>query len=106
MPSPLDKIKHLVVLMMENRSFDHMFGRMMSSGYPIDGLTGSESNPDSAEQETPVSFDARLAGDLTPDPGHHFADVNLQIFGNAQGVPDGGPLMKGFVQSYHTLTLT
>ena len=60
MPSPLDKIKHLVVLMMENRSFDHMFGRMMSSGYPIDELTGSESNPDSAEQETPVSFDAKL----------------------------------------------
>ena len=104
MPSPLDKIKRLVVLMMENRSFDHMFGRMMSSGYPIDGLTGSESNPDSAEQATPVSFDAKLSGDLTPDPGHHFADVNLQIFGNAQGVPDGGPLMKGFVESYHTHT--
>jgi len=32
------KIQNLVVLMMENRSFDHMFGFMMSPDYPIDGL--------------------------------------------------------------------
>jgi phospholipase C len=104
MPFPLDKIKHLVVLMMENRSFDHMLGRMMRPGYPIDGLTGNESNPDSTEQEVRVTFDARTGGDLTPDPGHHFPDVNLQIFGNVQAKADGGPLMKGFVQSYQTHT--
>ena len=31
------RIKHIVVLMMENRSFDHMFGLMMSE---IPGLRG------------------------------------------------------------------
>jgi phospholipase C len=34
-------IKHVVVLMMENRSFDHLLG-FLSKDYPkIDGLTGS-----------------------------------------------------------------
>src|SRR3954451_4887985 len=104
MSTPLDSIKHVVVLMMENRSFDHMFGRMKSSSYAIDGLDGTESNPDSAEKEVRVTFDAKVGGDLTPDPGHHFPDVNLQIFGNVQAKFDGGPLMKGFVQSYQTHT--
>jgi phospholipase C len=103
MPAPLEKIKHLVVLMMENRSFDHMFGKMMSADYSIDGLTGQESNPDSTGEPATVSFDEILAGDLTPDPGHHFPDVNMQIFGNFQATP-GGPLMQGFVRSYETHT--
>ncbi len=97
-------IKHLVVLMMENRSFDHMFGWMASPDYPIDGLTGSEANPDSSEVEVPVSADADYSGDLTPDPGHHFPDVNMQIFSNWEGANDGGPLMQGFVRSYEKHT--
>ena len=36
------KIEHLVVLMMENRSFDHMFGLMKDASWPIDGLNGNE----------------------------------------------------------------
>ena len=47
-----DNIKHLVCLMMENRSFDHMLGFMASPSYPVDGLTGNETNPDS--QGVPV----------------------------------------------------
>src|SRR3954465_2722016 len=104
MSNPVDSIKHLVVLMMENRSFDHMFGRMMSPTYPIDGLNGAESNPDSAEQDVKVTFDAKVGGDPPPDPGHPFPDVTLQIFGNVEARLDGGPLMKGFVQSYGTHT--
>ena len=42
----LDKIEHIVVLMMENRSFDHMLGYLKVRGgrNDIDGLTGNESN--------------------------------------------------------------
>ncbi len=104
MPAPLDQIKHLVVLMMENRSFDHMLGFMAAPDYPIDGLTGSETNPNSQEKDVPVTDDADFSGGLTPDPGHHFPDVNLQIFGNYEGRNDGGPLMKGFVVSYEKHT--
>ena len=30
MPTPLDKIDHIVVLMLENRSFDNMLGWLLS----------------------------------------------------------------------------
>ena len=99
------KIQNLVVLMMENRSFDHMFGFMMSPDYPIDGLTGDESNPDSAGVVIPVTSDARASGDLTPDPGHHYLDVNMQIFGQndvSAGLPSAD--MKGFVRSFEQHT--
>jgi phospholipase C len=42
----IDQLKHIVVLMMENRSFDHMVGAMKKTDPRIDGLTGNESNPD------------------------------------------------------------
>jgi len=58
MALPLDNIKHLVVLMMENRSFDHMLGLMMSPDWPIDGLTGDETNADSTGKNVAVTADA------------------------------------------------
>jgi phospholipase C len=51
----LREIKHIVVLMMENRSFDQMLGYLKQSGMPeVQGLDGSESNPDAQGQEHPV----------------------------------------------------
>jgi hypothetical protein len=48
MPPPgLDKLKHIVVLMMENRSFDHMLGALKATDPRIDGIDGTQSNPDS-----------------------------------------------------------
>lgn len=98
MSIPDGTIKHLVVLMLENRSFDHMLGFLKSKTYPIDGLDGTESNPDPNGLEVVVSNDARYSGDFTPDPGHHFPDVTMQIFSNSAGT--GAPTMKGFVKAY------
>jgi hypothetical protein len=39
----LDNLKHVVVLMMENRSFDHMLGSLKADDPRINGLTGNES---------------------------------------------------------------
>jgi phospholipase C len=48
----LKQIKHIVVLMMENRSFDQMLGYLTQAGMPdVRGLTGDESNPDKDGQE-------------------------------------------------------
>jgi phospholipase C len=47
----LRQIKHIVVLMMENRSFDHMLGYLKKAGFDVKGLDGTESNPDLAGQE-------------------------------------------------------
>ncbi len=51
----LQEIKHIVVLMMENRSFDHMLGYLKRSGMPeVNGLEGTETNPNPAGNEQPV----------------------------------------------------
>lgn len=98
MPPPPGTIKHLVVLMLENRSFDHMFGFLKSHDYPIDGLNGDEFNLDANGTKIFVTKDARFSGDFNPDPGHHFPDVTLQIFGNSPGT--GPANMSGFIKSY------
>ena len=38
-------IQHVVVLMLENRGFDHMVGFLKATDPTIDGLTGTESEP-------------------------------------------------------------
>jgi phospholipase C len=51
----LHEIKHIVVLMMENRSFDQMLGYLTQAGMPdVRGLTGGESNPDDHGTERAV----------------------------------------------------
>ncbi len=97
-----NRIEHLVVLMMENRSFDHMFGFLRAPDWPIDGLTGTETNPDITGAPVRVTPDARYMSDLTPDPGHDFISVNEQIFGNSTAT--GTPNMQGFVKAYQGKT--
>lgn len=95
--------KHLVVLMMENRSFDHMLGYLKSAAYPVEGLDGDETNPPAGGgAAVRVSPDARSLDDLNPDPAHEFQDVNFQIFGNSAGTDTGQPKMQGFVHNYAT----
>ncbi|MGH9610160.1 MAG: alkaline phosphatase family protein, partial [Bryobacteraceae bacterium] len=79
----IEQLKHIVVLMMENRSFDHMLGFSKIPG--IDGLSGSETNPDTTNEPAPVKPLAAQQGQLQPDPGHHFEDVKLQIHGDQPG---------------------
>jgi phospholipase C len=96
----IQNLKHVVVLMMENRSFDHMLGALKATHPNIDGLTGTESNPDTTGAAITVQPLAEYQSQLDPDPNHDFANVNLQIFNNAQ---HGAPLpanMQGFVASY------
>lgn len=100
MPPPgLDKLKHIVVLMMENRSFDHMFGGLKAIDPRIDGLEGTEFNLDSDGKKAPVKAQAAYQGQLDPDPDHHFAGVDMQIF-DGNMLPDRVPTMAGFVKSY------
>lgn len=99
MSKGLDNLKHIVVLMMENRSFDHMLGALMAENSKINGLSGNESNPDSAGQAIQVQPDAAYQGQLDPDPDHHFPGVNLQLFDGTSG-PPGVPSMQGFIKSY------
>ena len=102
MSAGLDNLRHIVVLMMENRSFDHMLGYLKPDWPNLDGLNGNETNPDSNGQLQSVQPTAAPQGELDPDPDHSWEGVNLQIFGNAQGIDDGSPKMQGFIKSYYT----
>jgi phospholipase C len=42
----LPMIKHIVVLMLENRSFDNLLGRLYPKSDTFDGLSGNEFNLD------------------------------------------------------------
>jgi len=104
MPPGLDALKHIVVLMMENRSFDHMLGYARSAGWPIQGLKGTETNKDSVGGVVQVSNDANYAGDLTPDPGHSGFDSLTQLYGDPNTSVLQDPEMNGFVRSYQGKT--
>lgn len=100
------EIEHVIVLMMENRSFDHMLGWLHAPDYDIGGLTGNEWNPlDPGEPPSPGNKVAvtRNAPYVTAhDPGHAFNDVNVQLFSNPSGTPPPAPLGEnmGFVFNY------
>jgi phospholipase C len=98
----LQRIEHVVVLMLENRSFDNLFGFYRPpSGAPCDGLTGREFNLDAAGRPWPASsasLGARTLWAPDPDPGEQFVDMNTQIYGNAAAA--GAASMNGFVRNY------
>ena len=82
----------IVVLMMENRSYDHVLGaRSMLEGKPGDGLTASMANPNRAGGSVPVF--AAGGGDAVCvlDPPHGWESSRVQFNGGA---------MDGFVTSY------
>ncbi len=92
----LKKIDHIVVLMMENRSFDQMLGYLKFSGMPeLDGLE-PESERDVNEDSEGTPYPSRLCDSTEPlekffDPCHSPDCVREQI---ADGT------MSGFVKSF------
>lgn len=74
-------IDHIVVLMMENRSFDHFLGALKSdAGYAgkaqVEGLAGTESNP--APDGSAVSV-FKMANFTPEDPPHGWAACHAQF---------------------------
>ena len=95
-------VKHIVVLMVENRAFDHIFGHASTPEWPINGLQGNESNPMSTEnaqsKRVAVSDDCPMVN--VCDPGHATPVTTLKLFG-AAAVAAGNfstARMNGFVE--------
>jgi phospholipase C len=101
----LDKIEHIVVLMLENRSFDSMLGKLYTPSPGFDGLTGNESNLDAAGNPVRV-WNSPGTAPITmkipdPDPGELWTDINQQIFGTPNPPAPLPPVaMGGFVRNY------
>ena len=105
----LASIEHVVVLMLENRSFDQMLGYLYAdtantspSGMAFEGLTGMETNPGATGHLVPVSPATTETPNLYylpgADPGEGYAATNTQLFGNTAGT--GIPANQGFVTDY------
>ncbi|KAG5517377.1 hypothetical protein RHGRI_037952 [Rhododendron griersonianum] len=96
-------IKTIVVVVMENRSFDHMLGWMKKLNPKINGVTGSESNPLSTTDPTsPLLYFRNQAHYVDPDPGHSFQAIREQIFGS-NDTSANPPPMNGFAQQAHSM---
>lgn len=113
-------IYHVFVLMLENRSFDHMLGFAGLSG--IDAVTGKPTRADDLVDNPHFNVDpagpgtqvfAATPGELKiyppdPDPGHEFKNALMQLCGadaiypdptNGKYPPIDG---SGFIASYRT----
>jgi phospholipase C len=107
----LPSINHIVVLMLENRSFDHMLGflyrasdNVSPAGQPFEGLTGTESNRDSDGNLVtvypiePTTSDAYFMPGA--DPGEGYAATNAQLFGSQTAPTPPTATNTGFVANY------
>ncbi|XP_009621181.1 non-specific phospholipase C4-like [Nicotiana tomentosiformis] len=102
---PSFPIKTVIVLVQENRSFDHMLGWMNTLNPEITGPTiGKESNPIStSNQNSSLVYFGNNSLYVDQDPGHSIQDIYEQIFGVpwSQDLANKKlePAMKGFAQN-------
>src|SRR5215472_12735794 len=100
---PQSRIKHFVVLMLENRSLDHMFGFFNpAAGQTIENLTGANSTlsnlldpsqPSSATNpQFTVSRPAPFAVHDKDGPSHSFNAVCIQLCNDPNGPSDTSPV--------------
>jgi phospholipase C len=107
---PLEQIEHIVVVMMENRSFDMMLGHLSLDGMSdVEGLTGPEVNFNvgpGGEHIAITAFDAdgervqrhgeALQKRLDPDHSKHGVQVQL---GHGYGTMPNGGFVKAFIET-------
>jgi phospholipase C len=98
----LDRIDTFIVVMMENRSFDHLLGYLRQRNDQYEGLTGNESNPPPPDRQGAIRVqpvaEVLTTGRVTQipvSPYHHTDHVAAQMNGGA---------MDGFVRDFASRT--
>jgi phospholipase C len=84
------------VLMLENRSFDHLLGwpAIQDRQIPVD-----PGNP-AAGMASVFAWTMPDGYRTSPDPGHEFSDVTRQLYGRPDPATGAQPTNDGFVASY------
>ncbi len=111
MANQLSSIQHIVVLMLENRSFDHMLGFLYSasgnvspSGQPFEGLTGKESNPGTSGSPVTVysikPTDSNAYFMPGADPGEGYSATNSQLFNSTTAPNPPVATNNGFISDF------
>jgi phospholipase C len=89
-------IKHIIVMMKENRAFDHLLGQLHSEGQPgTDAIPATFTNKDNANVVVAPFHETTTC--IKSDPDHQWAAMHNQV--------DNG-LMDGFVTSAENTTNT
>lgn len=132
-PDALKRIRHIVVLMLENRSFDNLLGWLydgvpVPNGQSFEGLHAGLWNPLDNIDSDGIAFVEKVPvekngapkfrygkpvpnpPDFTlprPDPGEGFADTTYQLFQKYQvgQLYPPAPINMGFVQNYQNAML-
>jgi phospholipase C len=92
---------HVIVLMLENRSFDHLFGYLGIG----EGLDPKHPGVNHEKPKDPSSraYSTREGGDFISvgqGPSHSLKQVNEQLFGTTKHAAGAVPSMSGFVASF------
>jgi phospholipase C len=105
----LADIDHIVVLVLENRSFDHVLGYLGLEGYQgadgnaLDGLRPGMSNPLHGIPQPIFELGSTV---FSPGPHHHYEHVRAQLAGQNQGFVSDYATQHGShpgqVMGYHT----
>jgi phospholipase C len=112
----LSRIEHVVVLMLENRSFDNVFGWLYDPANPspfnvepppnFEGVYGKKLSNPGLKGNVPVGK-GQTPTDPYPDPGEQYEDVYQQLYNeptvalkDVPPPPAASPSMKGFVNNY------
>ena len=97
MTNQLSQIDHIVVLMLENRSFDHMLGYLSlppalggKGRTDVDGLTGNETNED--KNGVPFPVKRMVFPKMNGDPCHEWDCVEEQLNN------DNGGFLKNYAK--------
>ena len=108
----LGSVEHIVVLVLENRSFDHMLGFLYADSgnvspanrQPFEGLTSEESNSNAIGAAVPISALTPETANVyfTPgaDPGEGYVATNMQLFGEASPPAGAAATNSGFVMDF------
>ena len=92
--STVDDIEHFVVLMLENRSFDHILGSLAETK-KVDGVLPNSAKANACFGRN-YSQSPSAQRVFSEDPRHDLTDVLAQIDVDESGVPR----MDGFVRNY------
>ncbi len=99
------KIQHLIVLMLENRAFDHMLGYLQyPQGTAFEGIAGKEKDFGNPYGDGKVAYPQPKANYwISPGPNHSHTSVMRQLIQSPQASYPYHITNLGFVEDYATI---
>ena len=93
-----DPIRHVILLIMENRSFDHMMGGLSTVLPGLDGVDPQHPHVNYDASGTPYYQAPSTIRQTASDPKHEHTDVVIQLQNN------NGGFVQDFIKAYPNST--